>query len=266
MQWLETLSPLTLTVLCTLFTWGLTAAGAAVVFFFKTVRPSILNMMLGFGSGVMIAACFWSLLAPAIEMSTANGRSPWLIPCIAFALGGLFILLADILLERCGPKDRENSSLYARRKRSILLVTAVTLHNIPEGMVIGVAFGSAALGIPGSSLWAGIVLSIGIGLQNFPEGAAVALPLRRDGASRKKSFFYGQLSGVVEPVAAVIGLLAVRKMQNMVPFLLAFSAGAMVAVVMGELIPESVTKSKMITIIGFLLGFMVMMVLDVALG
>lgn len=264
MQYLETLSPMSLTVLCTLFTWGVTAAGAAVVFFFKTVKPCIMNMMLGFGSGVMIAACFWSLLAPAIEMEAETSGAPWLVPCLALALGGGFILLADRLLDRVTPGGEGNGRTTL--KRSILLVTAVTLHNIPEGMVIGVAFGSAALGIPGASLWSGIVLAIGIGLQNFPEGAAVSLPLRRDGLSRRKSFAYGQMSGIVEPVAAVIGLAAVGVMQSMVPFLLAFSAGAMLAVVVGELIPESVTVNKSITIVGFLLGFMLMMALDVALG
>lgn len=264
MQYLESLSPVTLTLICTLFTWGLTAAGAAGVFFFKNINVDVMNMMMGFGAGVMIAACFWSLLSPAIEMEALHSSVPWLIPCLALILGGIFILVADRLLDAAGPGSLLSN--HQQHKRSILLVTAMTMHNIPEGMVIGVAFGSAALGISGTSLWGGLVLAIGIGLQNFPEGAAVSLPLRRDGLSRRRSFFFGQLSGIVEPIAALIGVVAVKHMQNTVPFLLAFSAGAMIAVVVGELLPESVIKSKNITITGFLLGFIFMMILDVALS
>lgn len=264
MQYLSDMNPYIITLLCTLFTWGMTALGAAVVFLFRSVKPSVLNLMLGFGAGVMIAASFWSLLTPAIEICRDSGKIPWLLPCIGLIFGGAFILLADWVLSRLGPFSK--SGRHAKLKRSALLVTAVTLHNIPEGMVIGVAFASAALMTSGASLWGGLVLAIGIGLQNFPEGAAVSLPLHRDGVSRGKSFLYGQFSGVVEPVAAMFGVMAVTCMTGMVPFLMAFSAGAMIAVVIGELIPESVRGGKMITIVGFISGFVVMMILDVALS
>lgn len=260
---LESLNTYTITLLCTLFTWGVTALGASVVFFFKTIKPSVLNLMLGFGAGVMIAASFWSLLAPAIEICESMGGLSWPVPCLGLILGGGFILFADYLLERLGPFSQDGK--HAKLKRSVLLVTAVTLHNIPEGMVIGVAFASAAL-LPDGGMWGGLVLAIGIGLQNFPEGAAVSLPLRRDGVSRSKSFLYGQFSGMVEPVAGLIGVLAVKAMSGMVPFLMAFSAGTMIAVVIGELIPESVRGGKVVTIVGFILGFTVMMILDVTLG
>ncbi len=259
----EGVNPYIIVLVCTLFTWGMTALGASVVMLFKEVKPTALNLMLGFGAGVMIAASFWSLLAPALEICSKLGDTPWLLPCLGLMFGGFFILFADFLLERLSPFSEGGK--HSKLKRSVLLVTAVTLHNIPEGMVIGVAIASAAL-IPNGSLWGGLVLAIGIGLQNFPEGAAVSLPLRRDGLSRRKSFFYGQLSGVVEPIAAMFGVMAVGAMSGMVPFLMAFSAGAMIAVVIGELIPESVRGGKNVTIIGFILGFIVMMILDVALG
>ena len=260
---LQSMGPLAISLVCTLFTWGITALGAAVVLFFKKVRPLFLNLMLGFGAGVMIAASFWSLLAPAIEICAGMGEVPWLTPCLGLLLGGAFILLADRILDVIGPT--EGARFGADRKRNTLLLIAVTLHNIPEGMVIGVAFASAALTLSGTSFYGGLVLAIGIGLQNFPEGAAVSLPLRRDGMSRARSFFYGQLSGAVEPLGAMAGVLAVSVMRGMVPFLMAFSAGAMIAVVIGELIPESVRGSKTVTIIGFILGFILMMILDVAL-
>lgn len=263
MTWLDGLNTYSITLICTLFTWGVTALGSAVVFFFKSIKLSVLNLMLGFGAGVMIAASFWSLLAPAIEICVNAGGAAWPVPCMGLIFGGGFILFADYLLETLGPFS-ENGK-HAKLKRSVLLVTAVTLHNIPEGMVIGVAFASAAL-LPNGGIWGGVVLAIGIGLQNFPEGAAVSLPLRRDGVSRAKSFMYGQLSGMVEPVAGLIGVAAVKAMNGMVPFLMAFSAGAMIAVVIGELIPESVRGGKVVTIVGFILGFTVMMILDVTLG
>lgn len=263
MQFFETLPPLSASLICTLFTWGMTALGAAIVFFFKACKQSVMELMMGAGAGIMIAACFWSLLLPALEICEEAGQIAWTMPALGLLLGGAFILLADRLLAGV---YRDENDASKRMKRSVLLVVAVTMHNIPEGMVIGVAFASAALSVAGTSVWGAIVLAVGIGLQNFPEGAAVSLPLRSAGMSRPRSFFYGQLSGVVEPLAALVGVLAVNLMRHAVPFLMAFSAGAMIAVVVGELIPESASNGKHSTIIGFLCGFIIMMVMDVALG
>lgn len=263
MQYLEHLHPVTATLLSTLFTWGVTAAGAAVVFFFRTVNKKIMDLFLGFGAGVMIAASFWSLLAPAIELDTELGHVGWLIPAVGFAGGGAFVVLADRLMDRA---SQSRCSDLPKWKRSILLVSAITIHNIPEGMAVGVAFGGAALGVQGTSMTAAVLLALGIGLQNFPEGAAVSLPLRRDGCSRAKSFFYGQASGFVEPVAGLLGVLAALALRNVLPFFLSFAAGAMIAVVSGDLIPESANTNKNLAVVGVVIGFIVMMTLDVALG
>lgn len=262
-------SPVLNALLATLFTWGVTALGAGMVFFFKSIERRVLDLMLGFAAGVMIAASFWSLLAPSIEMSAASGRSPWLIPAIGFLSGGVFLKVVDRILPHLhlnepiehaeGPK----TSL----QRSVLLVLAITLHNIPEGLAVGVAFGAAAAGIPSANLAGAAALAIGIGLQNFPEGAAVSIPLRREGFSRTKSFLYGQASGFVEPVAGVLGAAAVLLMQPILPFALAFAAGAMIYVVVEELIPESQTSGNSdFATMGAMVGFALMMTLDVALG
>lgn len=258
------INPVLQALLATLFTYGVTALGAALVFCVKTVNRKTLDLLLGFGAGVMIAASFWSLLAPAIELSEKLGYIEWLFPAIGFFLGGIFVVLAGKVVDRYYKKKykKENNQL----KRSILLVSAISLHNIPEGLAVGVAIGSAAIGIPGTDIASAILLTIGIGLQNFPEGAAVSLPLRRDGYSARKSFFFGQLSGVVEPIAGVLGVVAVMTMRSILPFLLSFSAGAMIAVVTSELIPESTLKNKNLSTIGVTLGFLIMMILDVALG
>lgn len=252
-----------------LFTWLLTALGAACVFFFRTVNRKLLDGMLGFAAGVMIAASYWSLLAPAIAMTRAAGGIPWLPPAIGFLAGGVFLWSIDKLIPHLhlgfplsaaeGPKTHW--------QRSVLLVLAITLHNIPEGLAVGVAFGAAAAGLPESNLAGALALTIGIGIQNFPEGLAVAAPLRREGMSRLKSFWYGQLSGVVEPVAAVIGAAAVLTMRPLLPYALSFAAGAMIYVVVEELIPESqLEKNTDLATVGTMIGFVVMMVLDVALG
>lgn len=246
MAFLHSLSPLALTVAATLLTWGLTALGAAAVFFRHPVKADTMTKMLGLGAGIMIAACFWSLLSPAMALEAAS-RQPWLVPCLALLLGGGFVLGVDRLLDG------------AHSQGSALLVVTAALHNVPEGLVIGVAFGSGAVGLGGAGLWAGLVLALGIGLQNFPEGAGVALPLHREGRSQARSFFWGQLSGMAEPVAAVLGVLAALRMPTLAPFLLAFSAGAMIAVAVGDLIPPSAAKSRSITITGFLLGFVLVM-------
>ncbi len=261
-DWFLNLSPIFQALLATTFTWFVTALGAFVVCFFKNINQKFLDLMLGFAAGVMIAASFWSLLAPSIELSEQLGYIKWLLPSLGFILGGIFVILADKFLDKMMNKENKNES----KKRSILLVTAVTLHNIPEGLAVGVAFGGIVAGIPEASIVSACLLAIGIGLQNFPEGAAVSLPLRREGYPIKKCLFYGQASGIVEPIAGVLGALLAIKVQSILPLLLAFSAGAMIGVVGAELIPESTKKHKNIATIGLLLGFMLMMILDVALG
>ncbi len=247
--------------LATVFTWGVTAAGASLVFFFKSVNRKLLDGMMGFAAGVMIAASFWSLLAPAIELADSSGASAALICALGFLSGGLFVMAGDILLEKMPSLQGENTL-----RRSILLVTSVTMHNFPEGLAVGVAFGTAALGIEGATVGAAVMLALGIGLQNFPEGTCVAMPLRREGVSRAKSFFYGQLSGMVEPIGGILGVAFALTARSALPFVLSFSAGCMIAVVCSELIPEAFRDSKRIASVGVLLGFIVMMYLDVTLG
>lgn len=261
--------PVLLALFATLFTWGLTALGSAMVFFFKTINKRILNSMLGFAAGVMIAASFWSLLKPAIEMAEENGSIPWVPAVIGFLSGGAFLLLVDKLLPHLhmGLSVKKAEGIKTSWQRSILLVLAITIHNIPEGLAIGVTFGALAMN-PDVGLLAGAVaLSIGIGLQNFPEGAAVSIPLRREGFSRLKAFNYGQLSGIVEPIAGVIGAYLVIAITPILPYALAFAAGAMIFVVVEELIPESQTGHETdFSSIGAMLGFATMMMLDVALA
>ncbi|MBU0505304.1 ZIP family metal transporter, partial [bacterium] len=254
----------------TLFTWFMTAAGAGVVFLFKSINRKFLDAMLGFAAGVMIAASFWSLLAPAIEMAEAQGGLPsWVPAVIGFLGGGAFLWVVDKILPHLhmGFPTNEAEGIKTSWHRSILLVLAITLHNIPEGLAVGVAFGALAYNLPTATLAGAIALAIGIGIQNFPEGAAVSVPLRREGFSRLKSFWYGQLSGIVEPIAGVVGAMAVILMRPILPYALAFAAGAMIYVVVEELIPESqLNKNTDTATIGAMLGFAVMMALDVALG
>ena len=218
--------------------------------------------MMGFSAGVMIAASFWSLLAPAIELSTQLGKNAWLTAGGGFAAGGMFVIGSDILLSRAYFIKKNGSSL----KRSILLIAAVTIHNIPEGLAVGVAFGCVAMGVENCTLISAMLLALGIGLQNFPEGVCVAMPLRNEGTSRLKSFLIGQASGMVEPMAGVLGVICALQARLILPFILTFSAGAMIAVVCSELIPESFQSNKTAASLGVLAGFVVMMVLDVALG
>ena len=270
------LSPIIQALIGTLFTWGLTALGASLVFFFKTINKKMLNAMLGFAAGVMVAASFWSLLNPAIILSEELGHISWITVSIGFLSGGFFLFLIDKLLPHLhlGLKTDNAEGIKTSWQRSLLLVLSITLHNIPEGLAVGVAFGAAAFGKPGASVASAVALAIGIGLQNFPEGAAVSIPLRREGFTRKKAFFYGQASGIVEPIAGVLGVIAVVSMRNFLPFALAFAAGAMIFVVVEELIPEAqlnegengINKSADIATIGFMIGFAIMMILDVALG
>ncbi|MBK6933294.1 MAG: ZIP family metal transporter [Saprospirales bacterium] len=269
-SWFYTLHPGVQALLATLFTWAVTALGAALVFFFRTVNQRVLDAMMGFAAGVMIAASFWSLLAPAIEMSAEVLSWPkWLPALTGFMAGGLFLFAIDKILPHLHPsKDiRQAEGVSTSWQRSVLLVLAITLHNIPEGLAVGVAFGAVVHGLPGATIGSAIALAIGIGLQNFPEGTAVAVPLRREGMSRWKAFGYGQASAIVEPVAGVLGAMAVLYMQPLLPFALAFAAGAMIFVVVEELIPESQAGGNTdLATLATLLGFSVMMVLDVALG
>lgn len=269
-DFLQQYGPVPQALLATLFTWGVTAAGAALVFFTKTVNPKLMDSMLGFAAGVMIAASFWSLLAPGIAMAEQMGHVPWLTAVIGFMGGGIFMRLIDRLLPHLhlGLKVEQSEGLKTSWQRSTLLVLAITLHNIPEGLAVGVAFGAVAANISSATLGGAIALALGIGLQNFPEGAAVSLPLRREGMGRTKSFFMGQASGFVEPVAGVFGAFFVLRMQNILPYALCFAAGAMIFVVVEELIPESQRKEENIDMVTMatMAGFAVMMILDVALG
>jgi ZIP family zinc transporter len=268
-DWFEHLHPVTQALLGTLFTWFLTALGAGLVFFFKQIRRRVLDGMLGFAGGVMIAASYWSLLAPAIEMAEEAGGPAWVPATVGFLAGGLFIWLIDRLLPHlhAGMPRESAEGISTSWRRSILLVLAITIHNIPEGLAVGVAFGALAADIPSASLAGAAALALGIGIQNFPEGAAVSVPLRREGLSRLKSFWYGQLSGIVEPVAGVAGAFAVVLMKPVLPYALAFAAGAMIYVVVEELIPEAHADGHSdFATVGAMLGFAVMMTLDVALG
>ncbi len=268
-EWFLAQTPVMQAFIGTCFTWFMTALGASVVFFFKRLNRKVMDGMLGSAAGVMIAASFWSLLAPAIRMVEDAGGTPWIPALVGFLSGGVFLWGVDKILPHlhAGFPTREAEGVKTSWQRSILLVLAITLHNIPEGLAVGVAFGAAAAGHPAASIGAAIALAIGIGIQNFPEGAAVSVPLRREGLSRRKSFMYGQFSGMVEPIAGVLGAFAVIYMQPLLPYALSFAAGAMIYVVAEELIPESqAEKHSDIATIGVMVGFSIMMTLDVALG
>jgi zinc transporter, ZIP family len=266
---LQGFSPVVLALFATIFTWGVTALGSSLVFFFKSINRKVLNTMLGFAAGIMIAASFWSLLKPAIEMSEEAGGISWLPAVIGFLAGGAVLWLFDRILPHLhlGLDISKAEGIKTSWQRSVLLVTAITLHNIPEGLAVGVAFGALSQGFSAQALGGAIALAVGIGLQNFPEGAAVSVPLRREGFSRWKAFLYGQASGLVEPVGGVLGALLVVLVKPILPYALAFAAGAMIFVVVEELIPESQTGSETdLSSIGAMLGFALMMFLDVALG
>lgn len=261
MDKLSTISPILLAFIATMFTWFVTALGASIVFFFKKVNKTILDCMLSISAGVMIAASFWSLLAPSIEMAENLGLNKIIMPTLGFLSGGLLLLIIDKIFQK------KNKTISDKKKRSLMLISSITLHNIPEGLAVGVAFGSVMYGLEGATILSAIGLAIGIGIQNFPEGTAVSVPLRREGLSRTKAFLYGQLSGIVEPISGVIGALLVLKIRFVLPYFLAFAAGAMIYVVAEELIPESQTnKHKSLISICTLIGFAIMMVLDVSLS
>lgn len=266
-EYFSQLDPIQGALYATLFTWGITALGASSVFLFKSMSRMSLDGMLGFTGGVMVAASFWSLLSPAIEMSAGEGFVKVMPSAIGFGLGALFIFGLDKILPHIHINFKKSEGIKTPWRRTTLLVLAITLHNIPEGLAIGVLFGGVASGIPEASIAGAVVLAFGIGLQNFPEGIAVAMPLRRSGVSKLKSFWYGQLSAIVEPIAGVIGAVAVTFFTPLLPYALAFAAGAMIFVVVEEVIPETQQdKYTDIATLGFIGGFIIMMSLDVALG
>ncbi len=250
-------------LIASLFTWGITSLGAAVVFLFKKVNKNTMDAMLGLSAGVMLAATFWSLLSPALEMAENLKLISWLIVSLGVLSGGLLLFCGDKIFDRITKKKTNSHSI----KRSLMLIFSITLHNIPEGMAIGVAFGSVFYNLEGATLAAAVMLAIGIGIQNFPEGSAVSLPLRREGMSPPKAFFFGMLSGIVEPISAVVGAVLVIKVQVLLPILLSFAGGAMIYVVVQELIPESQTnKKKDLMALFTIFGFLLMMIFDVSLG
>lgn len=269
-EFLQQFDPVVQALIATLFTWAVTAAGAALVFVTSAVNQKLMDSLLGFAAGVMIAASFWSLLAPGIEMAEQLNQIPWLTALIGFMAGGVFMRLTDKFLPHLHPGLSVNKSegIKTSWQRSTLLVLAITLHNIPEGLAVGVAFGAVAADLPSATMGGAIALALGIGIQNFPEGTAVSMPLRREGLTKFKSFMMGQASGIVEPMAGVTGALFVLKMQNVLPYALCFAAGAMIFVVVEELIPESQRKVENIDTVTMMtmVGFSVMMLLDVALG
>ncbi|WP_297511572.1 ZIP family metal transporter [Flavobacterium sp.] len=267
LHFFEQIDPVLAALLATMFTWGLTAFGASFVFFFKSMNRVVLDGMLGFTGGVMVAASFWSLLAPAIEMSEGDGFIKVIPAALGFLLGAFFIFGLDKVLPHLHLNFKETEGIKSPWQRTTLLVLAITLHNIPEGLAVGVLFGGVAAGIPEASIAGAVTLAIGIGIQNFPEGIAVSMPLRRMGMSRWKSFMYGQSSALVEPIAGVLGAVAVTFFTPILPYALAFAAGAMIFVVVEEVIPETQQdKNTDIATLGFIGGFIVMMMLDVALG
>jgi len=261
------IDPITGAFYATLFTWGVTALGASFVFIFRSMNRAFLDGMLGFTGGVMVAASFWSLLSPAIEMSEGEGFVKVFPAAIGFSLGALFIFGLDKVLPHLHINFKESEGIKTPWHRTTLLALAITLHNIPEGLAVGVLFGGVAAGIPEASISGAVILAIGIGIQNFPEGIAISVPLRRQGASRFKAFWYGQMSAIVEPIFAVLGALAVTFFTPILPYALAFAAGAMIFVVVEEVIPETqLDKYTDIAALGFVGGFVIMMTLDVALG
>lgn len=266
-QYFETIDPVWAALYATLFTWLVTAMGAAFVFFFRNMNKSLLDGMLGFTGGVMVAASIWSLLIPAINMSEGEGFVKVLPAVVGFLVGAAFLYGIDKVLPHIHVNFKQVEGVKTPWQRTTLMILAITLHNIPEGLAVGVLFGGVAAGIPEASIGGAVALAVGIGLQNFPEGIAVAMPLRRMGMSRRKSFFYGQASALVEPAAGVLGALAVATFTPVLPYALAFAAGAMIFVVVEEVIPEAQqNQNSDVATLGFIGGFIVMMTLDVVLG
>ena len=270
LEWMSGQNAVWLAFLATSFTWFSTAVGASFVFLFKKVHRGLFDGLLGFSGGVMIAASFFSLLSPALDIAEEiYPNIKWLPVASGFLFGALFLFGMDKLLPHLhiNFKEKDSEGIKTPWQKTTLLTLAITMHNIPEGLAVGVLFGGVALGIPEASIAGALILTIGIGIQNFPEGTAVAMPLRRMGMSRKKSFLLGQASALVEPIAAVIGAMAVAFFTPILPYALAFAAGAMIFVVVEEVVPETQqNKNTDIATLGFIIGFVVMMSLDVALG
>ncbi len=267
--WFKSLTPIQQALIGTGFTWLMTAAGSGIVIFFRGVNQKVLDFMLGFAAGVMIAASYWSLLAPAIEMAADFFLPAWIPAAVGFLVGGVFLRVMDNFIPHLhiGFPDEEAEGVKTSLHRSILLILAITIHNIPEGLAVGVAFGALAADLPSASLGGAVALALGIGIQNFPEGTSVSVPLRREGFSRVRSFWYGQLSGFVEPISGLLGALAVIIVRPMLPYALAFAAGAMIYVVIEELVPEAQLEGNAdLATMGAMVGFTIMMSLDVALG
>lgn len=268
-EYFKDIDPILAALLATIFTWGLTALGASLVFVFKNMSRGFFDGMLGFTGGVMVAASFWSLLAPGIEMSPGEGFIKVIPSVVGFGLGALFLFGLDKVLPHLHIHNQmaDKEGIKTPWHKSTLLTLAITMHNIPEGLAVGVLFGAAAAGFDGATIGGAVALALGIGLQNFPEGIAVAMPLRRQGMSSWKSFNFGQLSAAVEPVAAVLGAWAVLTFEPILPYALSFAAGAMIFVVVEEVIPESQqAKFTDVATLGFIGGFIIMMTLDVGLS
>ena len=255
---LSQIPPVVLLLLAAFFAWLATALGAAVVFCFKEVNKRALDVMLGISAGIMLAAALWSLTMPALDLAEELWGNAWLLPSLGFLIGGLFITLTSAIMEHKLPSADQ-------KRRSILLFTTNTVHNIPEGLAIGVGFSSFAMGLSGSSLLSAIMIAVGIGIQNFPDGLAVSVPLYRDGVPKGKAFLLGQASGIVEPIAAIIGYFITQAIRSILPFLLTFAAGAMLTVVIGELIPDIAKENRGWSTIGFVVGFVAMMIMDLLL-
>ena len=246
-----------LALYATIFTWVLTILGSSMVFFFKKINKNFMDASLGIAAGIMMSASFWSLLNPAIENSKNLNQIPWLVVTTGFMLGGIFIFITDKIFQK---------KLNNKNKRLSLMILSITMHNIPEGLAVGIAFGSIQYGLNSATITNSVMLALAIGLQNFPEGSAISLPLRREGYSRTKSFIYGSLSAIVEPIFGLIGALLIIKIQHLMPVFLSFAAGAMIYVIIQELIPESQTNNnKSLMALFTLIGFSIMMILDTAL-
>lgn len=258
MDFLTQIHPFVLLLLASLFTYFLTALGAAVVFCFKSIYKRALDVMLSISAGLMTAASIWSLTLPAISLADELWHNNWLLPCIGFLLGGLFIIVSGIIIDKKLPTA-------INKKRSILIIGVMPLHNIPEGLAVGVSFSGFALGMSSCTLYSALMIAFGIGIQNIPDGIAISVPLYRDGMSKGKAFFCGQTSGIMEIIAAVIGYFVTITVRSILPLFLTFAAGAMITVVISELIPDIAPENRTLGVFGFIIGFTIMMLLDLAI-
>lgn len=255
MTFLTQISPFILLLLASLFTYSLTALGASVVFYFKSTHKRALDIMLSISAGLMTSASIWSLIIPAMSLSDELWHNQWLLPCTGFLFGGLFISLSSLFISKKLPNA-------TNKKQNILIISVIPLHNIPEGLAVGVSFSGFALQIANCSLYSALMIALGIGIQNIPDGISISLPLYRNGISKGKAFFYGQASGLLEIVAAIIGYFVTIAVRSVLPFFLAFASGAMITVVISELIPDIAPENRNLGVLGFIIGFTAMMLLD----